>query len=81
MEMSGEESSEEDIMFSDETEWKIPAADWYEDYVYTTDGDYIYLQVSKENKLEGNIVIPAKAVIDGKEYKVCIRTYEATGNN
>lgn len=56
---------------ADEVEWKEPAANWYEDYIYELDEveKRIYLHTSKGN-LEGNIVVPGIAVIDGVEYSV-----------
>ncbi len=71
-----EDSSDVVIEQDDVTEgdivWKEPAEDWYKDFEYTTKDGIIYLTKAKDS-LSGNVIIPAKAKISGKEYKTVLQ--------
>ncbi len=75
-ETSAQETAEEDACAEEavdqEVSWSTPSATWYEDYDYETEGSKIWLTASK-GKLSGNITVPAKAVIDGTEYRVGVK--------
>ncbi|MBQ7564979.1 MAG: BspA family leucine-rich repeat surface protein, partial [Lachnospiraceae bacterium] len=61
--------------------WPEPAANWYEDYEYTLEGEEpnLFLRLNKSKGTISNplVVIPATAVIDNKTYKVVISSLDS----
>ncbi|MCR5249299.1 MAG: BspA family leucine-rich repeat surface protein [Lachnospiraceae bacterium] len=50
----------------------VDPAEWYKDYYFTLDGEEILIHASNGKITDGNVIIPATALVEGKEYRTVL---------